>query len=366
MASMSSTYAPSGPASTALPSRTTPLVSVIVLNYNGARWLERCLGTLREQTIFSQMEVIVADNNSPDKSDILAAKLMVGWSNGRVVQHGTNLGFCEGNNRAARQARGQWLFFLNNDTWLEPRCLETLIYETKSAGAQASGPMVLNYEDDSFQSLGAAGFDCFGLTSMRRFHTDRRPVFMPEGCAYLIERTVFHRLGGFDPEFFMFHDEFDLSFRLWIAGYMAVAVPQARLHHRGAAQVNPSGGEKVVEFRTSDLKRFYTNRNSILTFLKNARGLLLLALPLQIALLALEHVVGLILVRRWSFVRRAFFEAVSDCWRLRHHVVKERRQLKQLRQRGDLWMTRFLCLRLNRWDEVVRIRRAGIPKVGAS
>ncbi|HEY5909413.1 MAG TPA: glycosyltransferase, partial [Verrucomicrobiae bacterium] len=91
-----------------------------MLNYNGARWLERCLKSLRNQSIFDQLEILVADNASPDNSASLAADLMSGWPNGRVIQHGMNLGFCVGNNRAAERASGEYVFFLNNDTWLEP------------------------------------------------------------------------------------------------------------------------------------------------------------------------------------------------------------------------------------------------------
>ncbi len=120
-------------------------------------------------------------------------------------------------------------------------------------------------------------------------------MLMPEGCAYLIRRELFEALGRFDPEFFMFADEFDLSWRVWISGHRAMAVPSARLHHRGAAQVNPAGGGATVEFRTSDTKRFYANRNSLLVLLKNARHLLLLLVPLQLGLLLLEGLVSLAL-----------------------------------------------------------------------
>src|SRR5437879_10050409 len=104
-----------------------PFVSVIVLNYNGARWIRRCLESLAAQTIFSQIEVIVADNRSEDGSDETAADILADWTNGVFMQHGVNLGFCEGNNRAADAAHGDYLFFLNNDTWLEPECLEKLL-----------------------------------------------------------------------------------------------------------------------------------------------------------------------------------------------------------------------------------------------
>ena len=188
---------------------------------------------------------------------------------------------------------------------------------------------------------------------------------MPEGCAYLIERTLFEALGGFDSEFFMYVDEFDLSWRVWITGHQAVAVPRARLHHRGAAQVNPQGGAKMVEFRTSDTKRFYANRNSLLVLLKGARHLLLLAALLQVGLLGIEALASMVLIRRWAFVRRAYIGALADAWRLRGHVLAERRRLRPLRRRGDWAMLRFLKWRLNRWDEIQRLRQFGLPKVTA-
>ena len=123
---------------------------------------------------------------------------------------------------------------------------------------------------------------------------------MPEGCAYLIEREWFERLGRFDSRFYLYSDELDLSFRLWLAGGRAIAVPAARCHHRGAANVNPKGGGTAVEFRTSDSKRFYANRNALLVLLKSGRHVLLLLALLQLGLLACEALVALLLVRRWS------------------------------------------------------------------
>jgi GT2 family glycosyltransferase len=340
-----------------------PLLSVIVLNYNGARWLERCLGSLPAQTIFEQIEVILADNLSSDGSDQLGKRLVEALPGGVFVQHGQNLGYCEGNNRAALAAHGQFLLFLNNDTWLEPRCLELFLAEVKRTGAGAASPLVLNYDDDSFQSMGAFGFDAFGLSSTRLQASTTREVLMPEGCAYLIESKLFAELGGFDPEFFMFADEMDLSWRVWISGRRAMAIPSARLHHRRAAQVNPAGGGAAVEFRTSDSTRFYANRNCLLVLLKNARNLLLLLVPLQLLMLLGEAVVSLALVRRWSYVKRAYWDAVAGCWRLRKHILAERRRIRQFRRRGDLWMLRFVRWRLNRWYELQRLRQFGLPKI---
>ena len=75
----------------------------------------------------------------------------------------------------------------------------------------------------------------------------------------------------------------------------------------------------------------------------------------------------LALVRRWSFIRRAYLGAFGDCWRLRRLIRAERRRVRQFRNRhSDWWMLRFLRLRLNRWDELVRLRRLGVPKVSAN
>ena len=340
-----------------------PVISVIVLNYNGARWMQRCLETLRQQTIFTQIEVIVADNLSSDGSDTVAERILQGWPNGRFVQNGENLGFCEGNNRPAQTANGEYLFFLNNDTWLESDCLEKLLVGAQRAQAAVATPLVLNYSDDAEQRVFVAGFDIFGLASFAATRGQTQELFMPPGCSYLIKTDLFRRLGGFDSEFFMYGDDMDLSWRIWIAGATAVVVTSARMHHRGAANVNPEGGSTVVELRTSASTRYYSNRNSLLVILKNARHVLLLLAVLQVGLYVLEAAVALVVVRQWSFVKRAYLEAVTDCWRLRHHVCTERRRLRPLRKRGDWQMLRFLRLKPNRWDELVQVWRRGFPKV---
>src|SRR5205085_1041893 len=138
-----------------------------------------------------------------------------------------------------------------------------------------------------------------------------------------------------DPQFYMYSDEYDLSWRVWIAGSSIVFVPAARLHHRGAASVNPAGGGSQVELRTSDTKRFYTNRNGLLLLVKNCEHVLLWLVPLQMICLTLENLVLTAFARRWSFFKRAFLDALRDCWRLRRHIFIERQRVRTFRQRSD-------------------------------
>ena len=139
-----------------------PLVSIVVLNCNGAMWLPRCFESIKVQTIIGQIETVMVDNNSTDDSVAVARKLLSDFPNACIVRNLENLGFCEGNNSGARAARGRWLLYLNNDTWLEPDCMEKLIAGTEKLGAAASTPLVLNYPDNSYQDFGFYGFDVFG------------------------------------------------------------------------------------------------------------------------------------------------------------------------------------------------------------
>ncbi len=341
----------------------TPAISVIVLNYNGAAWLDRCLTSLAAQTVAEQMEIIVADNASTDRSDLLAAEMLQDNPNWRVVRNGKNLGYCAGNNEAARWAHGEFLLFLNTDTWLEPDCLERLLKEVRQANAVAASPLVMDYRDDTMQSAGECGFDIFGLPCGPNDWTRRREILIANGPALFVNTEWFQKLGGFDAQFFMYADEFDLCWRIWLAGGKVILASSARLHHRGMASVNPNGGQQVVENRTSDTKRYYANRNDLLVLLKNCQHLLLLLVPLQLALLAVEAVAMSVVVRRWSNVRRAYLDAIRDCWRMRGHIFEERRRIRHFRRRSDFWMVRFLQPQLNRWREFRRFNRLGLPKV---
>ena len=342
-----------------------PRISVVINNYNGAPWLERCLSSVRAQTIFSELEIIVADNASPDKSADLAGSLLQDLPNARVQRNATDLGYCVSNNLAVDSARGEYVFLLNNDTWLEPDCLERLLKEVQAVGATAGAPLVMDYMNDNVQTAGEAGFDIFGFMSHQTDWARTWNVLVAAGCGLLVKTDRFRELGAFDSQFKFYAEEYDFCWRIWITGGKVILVPSARMHHRGAAGVNPAGFHQLSELRTSDTKRFYANRNNLLVLFKNAQNLLLLLAPLQILLLGAEAVFMGVLTRRWSHIKRAFFDSLRDCWRMRGHILAERRRLRGLRQHGDLWMLRFLRARLNRWGELCRFRQFRGLKVDA-
>jgi GT2 family glycosyltransferase len=336
------------------------MVSVIIVNYNALSWMHRCFESLAAQTIAAQLQIIMVDNLSSDGSDRLAQELMAGWPGAEFIQMGENAGFGRACNRAVKVASGKYLFLLNPDVWLERDCLEQLVSAAERNQTAAVSPMVLNYDDDSFQSNGADGFDIFGfLVGMRQDATPSE-LFCANGF-YFIRRDVFLEVGGEDETFFLYNEEGDLSWRVWVAGHQIGYAPSARMHHRGSISVNPVGGNKIVELRTSDAKRFYSNRNHLLGLLKNCQHVLLLMLVPSIALLFVEGLVGVVLSRRWSYFKRTFLGALASCWQLRRHVLAERRRIRACRKRGDFWMLRFFTFRLNRWGEFKNMLKLGPP-----
>jgi N-acetylglucosaminyl-diphospho-decaprenol L-rhamnosyltransferase len=331
------------------------LVSVVVVNYNCKKWLDRFFPSLRAQTIFDRTEVVMVDNTSKDGSAEICETEMAAWPNGVFLQTGGNYGFGGGGNRGAKIARGKYLFFLNPDVWLEPDCLEELVRHTEGSEVKVAGPLVLDYDGDNVQVMGASGFDVFGgMIPARPGGKDDRLFAI--GTFFFIERELFQKLGGFDEELFLYNEEMDLSWRAWIAGESIVLASSARIHHQGA-----SSGERTVENRTNETKRFYSNRNQLLVILKNAQSLLLVLALSQTLLIMAEAIVGTFLARRFSFFHQALLRPMADCWRLRRHILEQRKNNHLIRQHGDGWMVRhYFRFGFGRWTDVKRLFKLGV------
>ena len=325
------------------------------MNYNCKQWLDRFFPSIRAQSIFDRLEVILVDNTSTDGSAEICQREMAAWPNGKFLPTGGNFGYGGGCNRGAAIARGKYLFFLNPDVWLEPSCLEELVKHAEATSTEIVSPRVLYYDSDNLQGQGAPGFDIFGcMTRPREGELLAEPFSV--AAFYFITRELLLRSGGFDEEFFLYNEEMDLSWRAWLAGATINQVPSAKIHHQGA-----SSGDRTVENRTNETKRFYANRNQLLTLLKNAHGPLLVLVLNQMALITIEAILGVILARRFSFLRWSLLKPLADCWRLRGHIFKERRRIRGFRRRGDLWIIRrFFTFRFGRWMDVKRLFESGV------
>jgi len=257
--------------------RDRPDVSVIIVNYNGKRWLEPCLAALGAQDI-GPVEIIVVDNASSDGSvDFVRERFPAV----RVEACDRNLGFAAGNNAGARLARGGYLAFLNNDTipasgWLS--ALKRALEADKSIAFATS--QIVFLDDPSIVDSAGDGYLRAG-GAFKRFHGEpatraQQPseVFSACGAACATRRELFEELGGFDEDFFMVYEDVDLSFRARLAGYRCVYVPEAVVRHAGSATLG----------RVSPAAVFFGQRNLEWTYVKNMPWpLLLRSLPAHAA-----------------------------------------------------------------------------------
>ena len=248
-------------------------VSVIVLNYNGRRWLEGCLTAASEQ-MDGRQELILVDNASTDDS---VAFVIGQFPSVRLLVLDGNSGFARGNNMGAQIARGHYLAFLNNDTipqsgWLS--ALRAAFDRDHTTGITTSrlvylhDPSVIDSAGDGYLRAGGAFKHLHGAPSTVGGQSGE--VFGACGAACMFRKEVFADLGGFDEDFFMVYEDVDISYRARLLGYRCVYVADAVVHHAGSGTLR----------RNSALSVYYGQRNLEWTYLKNTPwSLLIRSLP---------------------------------------------------------------------------------------
>ncbi|MGE3274271.1 MAG: glycosyltransferase family 2 protein [Vicinamibacterales bacterium] len=298
-----------------------PDVSVIIVNYNGRRHLAPCLAALAAQE-GPAFEVVLVDNGSSDGSAGLVAEQFP-WV--RLVALDENLGFAGGNNRGVAAARGRLLVFLNNDTVVEAGWLQALCGGLEwgpSVGIVAAqivylhDPSVLDSAGDGLTRAGGAYKRGHGGPATR--YLRRREVFAACGCSCLVPRDVFDEVGGFDEDFFVSHEDVDLSYRIRLRGYRCVYMPEAVVRHAGSATLG----------RTSPLAVFHGQRNLEWLYVKNTPpALLLWTLPAHLVYVAAAGVYFTAVGRLPTFVRAKWAALVGlpAMWRKRRSIQAARR-----------------------------------------
>ena len=243
-------------------------VAVVILNYNGCHYLRQFLDILIAYT--SEAQIVVIDNASVDDSvDFLKT-----YSRVQYIQLDRNYGFCGGYNRGLKQVQAKYYVLLNSDVevtpnWLEPP-LATLKQNVNIAVCQ---PKIRSYHQRSyFEYAGAAGgyLDYFGFPFAKGRvlkHLERdegqyefiNPIFWASGACFFIKAELYHRLGGFDDDFFAHMEEIDLCWRLQTAGYQIYYNPKSVVYHLGGGTLNT----------TNPRKTYFNCRNNLLLLVKN-------------------------------------------------------------------------------------------------
>jgi GT2 family glycosyltransferase len=242
-----------------------PKVTIIIVCWNSAAYLPRCLSGLILQT-YKDFEVVIVDNGSTDGSTNGISEKYPALEIS-IERLGKNHGFAAANNIGARLARGGWLALLNADAFPEPDWLEKLLKAAKdypdfscfsSRQIQAGNPEFLDGTGDAYHVSGVAWRRNIDHPS-DRFGRSPEEIFSPCAAAAVYLREAFLKAGGFDEDFFSYFEDVDLGFRLRLHGYRALYVPEAVVHHVGSATLGMN----------SDFSLYHSHRNLVWTFFKN-------------------------------------------------------------------------------------------------
>ena len=263
--------------------------SVIIVNYNHKAAILRCLESVLA-SLPADCEVVVVDNASSDGS---ASAIRAAFPAVSLVTASTNGGFGAGCNLGARAAAGTFLVFLNPDTTVDPAWLAALLAPLESSPRTglvtarillADGTRRINVCSINVHLTGLALMR--GMGAPAHAYPRAEEVASVSGAAFAIRREVFHTLGGFDEEMFLYMEDVDLSWRARLAGWTCAYAHASVVLHDYSLKLKPG-------------RIFHQERNRYLMLLKCLRWpTLVLLLPA----LALAELVtwGFVLTRRLS------------------------------------------------------------------
>ncbi len=314
-----------------------PLASIIILNWNGKRYLKECLISLKKQT-YKNFEVILVDNGSTDGSiDYIKDKF---GNFVKLIKNKANLGFAEGNNIGIKNSSGKYILLLNNDTKGDPLWAEELIKVAESddkIGMCASkilsldNPKIIDnvghliYKDGLSRGRGRLEYD-------QGQYDNTEEVFLPSGCAGLYRKKMLNEIGEFDKDFFAYSDDTDIGIRGRLAGWKCMYVPRAAVYHKYSGSTSPY----------ALFKAFLAERNRLWIAIKYFPLSVLLCNPYYTALRTLLQFYGTLTGKgaagkfreqfsEWglfSTLLKAYFSALKGLPRM----WKKRRDLARLRR----------------------------------
>ena len=268
-----------------------PLVSAIVVNWNGVHCVDACLASLLSQT-WPALEIIVVDNGSRDGSrELLRARYGARIT---LIESSVNLGFAGGNNLGIRAAKGAHVVLLNNDAVAAPGWVEALVHAAEAdsrIGMCASKILVLggNGLIDSaglLMSADGIGRGRGRLQPDGEAYARAEDALIPSGCAALYRRAMLDEIGLFDEDFFAYCEDSDLGLRGRLAGWTCRYVPTAIVHHAYSRSTAPY----------SSFKAFHVERNRAFVLLK--------CFPVSAILASLPYTLVRYALQAWGAVTR--------------------------------------------------------------
>jgi len=208
-------------------------LSVIIVNYNGLKFLKECFESLHRSLQGIAYEIVVIDNNSPDAScDFISQN----YPEVVLIQSKDNLGFGKGNNAAVEHAKGEYLLLINNDTIVLDNLLPVLNIIKQDSSIGAAGIKMLDGNGNYLQGVGnfPKPGNLFRIKNISlmgpefktgNFSKERYEVDWLGGSFLMMPKKAYREIGGFDKDYFMYVEDVDFSKKLALKGYKRVFLP---------------------------------------------------------------------------------------------------------------------------------------------
>ena len=244
-------------------------LSVVIVSWNGRRYLPECLDALLPQ-LPADAEVILVDNGSTDGT---TAWLRAAYPAVRLIGLPENLGFAGGVNAGLRAARGELLLLLNNDAFAEPGFIAALLdaLERCPETGAASATLTFAHRPDLVASAGirvrrdGLALDLWAGLQVAELPDAAQPIMGPSGGAALYRRALLEDVGLMEPGYFNYLEDADLAWRALLRGWRSVVVPKARARHVYSATAGQG----------SPFKQRLLGRNRVRTIVRCVPGPLL-------------------------------------------------------------------------------------------
>ncbi|MFC1621901.1 glycosyltransferase family 2 protein [Patescibacteria group bacterium] len=305
----------------------SPLVSLIIANYNGKKWLKDFFNSVKTQD-YPNIEVIFFDNGSADGSCNFVKKI---YPKAVIIENNVNIGFGPANNEAVKHNSGEILFFVNNDTKFSKDLVSKLVRAKHNSKAHIIAPITVDAQGNDHYEGKYLGMDILGYPGP----SDR--LFYVEGCSLMISRSDFDYLGGFDPKYFLYSEEIDLCWRAHIFDMKIVLDKSISIFHYGGGSTFSTRKERGVKHKVPLLRRYEVEKNTLRNILKNYNAInVLWILPLFFTQLLAELV--LYLISSEFGAARTLLKAVF--WNVRNikDTLKKRKIVQNKRVRSDIYV----------------------------
>lgn len=317
-----------------------PLVSIIIVNWNGLKWLKKCLCSIETQT-YPQIEVIFVDNASSDGSVKYVKR---NFPKTKIIETGTNLGFAGGNNAGIALSKGEMILLLNTDTWVEKNFLETLINIFEQRKLDVIAPYEADYFSGNKKGVYISTIDFLGYPIYLPINKSvNKASFYLTGACLLFPKKLYLETGGMDNNFFMYCEEVDWFWRLNLYNKHFNYTDATYVYHAGGGSTGY--GLKYTTF-------LWRNQNMLQMLLKNyAWYNLLWILPLYITQNIIEMLVFLVLFQpkiSLSYIQGWIFNI-----KFVRQIFTKRNDIQKFRKSSDYAIFKKMFGGLSKWLNLV-------------